>query len=289
MKKVLLAIGLILGGCQSDIMLADSKETRVIVDSFVQTEQIEELDVLISLDTSGSMHDNYDDVANGMDLLRTDIEALTLDYQFGYITMDPANLNYLGPYTSGSSAIDMLLAPSLLPGTMYEEGFAATYSFLNSEEGIGFRRPEADFLLFLISDENEQSSITTDLFYDWLQEEFEDVRHDVVTITQLEDSDCGYTYDIGYKYEELAALYGKDPIDICEEDWSVWLSNSSYLTELKDYILLSESDPVVKSIVVYVEGKEISDWGYISETNIVQLYFTPNYGELVEVGYEVET
>jgi len=287
-KKVLLAIGLILGGCQSDIMLADSKETRVIVDSFVQTEQIEELDVLISLDTSGSMRDNYEDVANGMDLLRADIETLTLDYQFGYITMDPTNFSYLGPYTSSTSAIDMLLAPSLLPGTMYEEGFAATYSFLNSEEGIGFRRPEADFLLFLISDENEQSSITTDLFYDWLQEEFEDVSHDVVTITQLEDSDCGYTYDIGYKYEELATLYGKTPIDICEEDWSIWLSSSSYLTELKDYIVLSESVPIVKSIVVYVEGVEISSWEYISETNTVQLHFTPNYGELVEVGYEVE-
>tara|TARA_Y100000034_G_scaffold24275_1_gene28264 strand:+ start:1467 stop:2336 length:870 start_codon:yes stop_codon:yes gene_type:complete len=287
-KKVLLAIGLILGGCQSDIMLADSKETRVIVDSFVQTEQIEELDVLISLDTSGSMRDNYEDVANGMDLLRADIETLTLDYQFGYITMDPTNLSYLGPYTSSTSAIDMLLAPSLLPGTMYEEGFAATYSFLNSEEGIGFRRPEADFLLFLISDENEQSSITTDLFYDWLQEEFEDVRHDVVAITQLESSDCSYAYDIGYKYEELAALYGKDPIDICEEDWSVWLSSSSYLTELKDYVVLSESTPIIESIVVYVERKETNDWEYISETNTVQLHFTPDYGELVEVGYEVE-
>ena len=58
------------------------------------------------------------------------------------------------------------MAPNLLPNTFYEEGFGATYTFLDSEEGLAFRRPEAAFLLFLISDEDEQSAITTDLFYD---------------------------------------------------------------------------------------------------------------------------
>lgn len=292
MKKLLHVFALICGsaliGCTGDYQVVDRSETRVIVDSYIQTEKIEEIDVLIALDTSGSMSDNYDDVATGMEILRVDIESLTLDYQFGYITMDPNRLSYLGPYDSSSSAIDMLMAPNLLPSTNLEEGFGATYAFLNSEEGLAFRRPEADFLLFLISDEDEQSAITTNLFYDWLQDKFYGVRHDVVTITQLEGSECGYTYDIGYKYEELAHLYNKNPIDICAEDWSVWLSDSSYLTELKDYIALSESEPIIESIVVYIGGEYTGDWEYLESSNTVKLGFVPDYGELVEIGYKVE-
>ena len=285
--SIIICFLFLLSACQSDISITEQRETSVVVDSFTQSEKLGELDVLISLDTSGSMHDNYDDVSNGMEILRTDIENLTLDYQFGYITMDPTNLSYIGPYDSSSSTIDMLMAPNLLASAGLEEGFAATYRFLTSEEGLGFKRPEADFLLFLISDEEEQSSIPAGVFYDWLNDEFADIRHDVVSITQLEDSECGYPYDVGYKYEEIANFYGKDAIDICEEDWSVWLSNSSYLIERRDSITLSNSSPIVDSIVVYIDQVEIRDWSYDDKTRTVHLDHAPGYGQLVEVGYKV--
>ena len=289
MKRFCIIFVLLLtAGCQgSDVSIVSQRETRVVVDSFIQPEPIEELDVLISLDTSGSMHDNFEDVANGMELLRLDIERLTLDYKFGYITMDPTNIGYIGPYDSSSSSIDMLVAPNLLPSTGYEEGFAATYYFLTSEEGLSFPRAEADFLLFLISDEDEQSSISPEIFQEWLQEQFSEVRHDIVSITQLEGSACGYTYDVGYKYEELAVLYNKSAIDICEEDWSVWLSESSYLTELKDYVNLSEDDPIPDSIIVYLDNESIYGWEYVEDSNSVKLDFVPDNGALVEVGYQI--
>ena len=281
-------IFLLATGCQgSDISIVSQRETRVVVDSFIQPEPIEELDVLISLDTSGSMHDNFNDVANGMELLRLDIEKLTLDYKFGYITMDPTNLGYVGPYDSSSSAIDMLMAPNLLPAAGYEEGFAATYSFLTSEEGNEFTRVDADFLLFLVSDENEQSNITAEIFQEWLQDKFAEVRHDIVAVAQLEDSNCAYAYDIGYKYEELATLYGKSAIDICEKDWSVWLSESSYLTEMKDFVSLSESEPIIESVIVYVDNKIVYSWQYDEKLNTVTLDFVPDYGSLIEVGYKI--
>jgi hypothetical protein len=273
--------------CTADYQVIQDRETKVIVDFQSQPNKIESLDVLVVLDTSGSMGDNYDDVADGMDLLRTDIESLTLDYRFGYVTMDPNSLSYIGPYDISSSAIDMLMAPSLLPMTTLEEGFAATYSFFTQGVEYEFRRPEADLLLFLISDENEQSAITADLFYDWMHDEFKDVNHDVVTITQLEDSDCGYTYDIGYKYEELANLYNKDPIDICAEDWSVWLSDSSYLTTLSNIVYLTSDDPIVETIVVYVDSTPSYDWHYNSSSNSVIFDIAPPHGVEVVVAYEV--
>ena len=278
---------LTLVGCSPDYQMSESREVRVVVDSFNQSDRLGELDVLIALDTSGSMRDNYEDVAGGMEILRTDIESLTLDYKFGYITMDPTNLSYVGPYDSSSTAIDMLMAPNLLSSTFYEEGFGATYSFLDTEEGLAFRRPEADFLLFLISDEDEQSAITADLFYDWLQDEFKNVNHDVVSIVNPDDGTVTWGHEIGYKYIELASMYGKDVLDIRAEDWSVWLSDSSYLTQLKDFITLSEPVPILESIVVYVDREAIYNWSYVEETNGIQLGFVPDYGSLIEVGYNV--
>ena len=284
---VILSFTVISVGCSSDYAVQDSRETRVVVDSFIYPDQIEELDVLVALDTSGSMSDNYEDVASGMDILRQDIESLTLDYQFGYITMDPNEIAYVGPYDASSTSIDMLMAPSLLPTTRLEEGFSATYTFLNSEEGFEFRRPEADFLLFLISDEDEQSAISSDLFYDWLHDEFQDVDHDVVCIANPDDENAGWANEAGYKYIELSHLYGKDLLDIKEEDWSVWLSDSSYLTQLTNQIVLSEEDPIEESIVVYIDQVQVYEWTYNSETNTVYLNYTPDYGSVLEVGYNV--
>jgi len=277
-------------GCNGDYQVIDRQEVKVVVDSFVQAERLEELDVLVVLDTSGSMSDNYDDVADGMDILRSDIESLTLDYRFGYITMDPTNLSYTGPFDASSSAIEMLMAPSVLPMTGLEEGFSATYTFFGSEEGLAFRRPEADFLLFLISDEDEQSAISSSLFYDWLHDEFQDINHDVVCVINPDDGvqQNSWQNEIGYKYIELADFYGKDTVDLQSEDWSAWLSDSSYLTQRIDYIKLSENSPIVESITVYVDQSSIHNWSYLEETNTVQLGFIPDYGSIVEVGYNVQ-
>ena len=287
-KLALVLATLLATGCSPDYLVTDTKEVKVVVDSYVQAKQLEELDVLVVLDTSGSMSDNYDEVADGMDILRADIESLTLDYKFGYITMDPTEIAYVGPYDASSSSIDMLMAPNLLPNTYLEEGFASTYTFFDTEEGLEFRRPTADFLLFLISDENEQSAISADLFYDWLHEEFKDVNHDVVCVVHPDDG-TGSTWgiDIGYKYIELSDLYQKDVIDLHSEDWSVWLSDSSYLTKLKDYIVLTEADPILESMIVYVNQEAVYNWSYQEETNTVKLGFTPDYGAVVEVGYNV--
>jgi hypothetical protein len=287
LSKVL-SVALLFCGCAADYQVVDNEQFDVVVDSFVQVNKIESIDILVVIDTSGSMSDNFDSVSSGMEELRTDIEALTMDYRFGYITMDPTNLGYLGPYDTSASAIDMLMAPNLLPSAIREEGFAATYSFLNSEEGYLFNREGSDFLLFLISDEDEQSEIGASLFYDWLNDEFLNTRHDVVTVAQTEDSTCDTSWgaNVGYEYIELSSLHGKDSIDICDDDWSVWLSSSSYLTERKDSIMLSQT-PVSDSIVVYVDNNEIRNWSYNESLNIVYLDSIPDYGSLVEVGYNV--
>ena len=273
-------------GCSSDIALVDQKKDHVVIDSFIQPHQLETVDVLIVLDTSGSMHDDVIEVGTGIEIFRTDIEGLTTDYRFSFITTDANNLGYNGYYDATSSSIDIMLAPGILPSASGEAGYEAAYIFMNNDDGIDFRREGADFLLFLISDEDEQSSITSPLFRDWLYDFFPNVRHDVVAITTYEDSICA-TWDIGYKYIELANLYNKDAIDICDEGWSAWLSESSFLTQLKDYMELSQT-PIEDSIVVYINQVITNEWTYSSEKNTVYLTVMPSYGSIIEVGYEVE-
>jgi len=275
---------LFFGGCSPDYSINDQQETRVVVDSFVQAEEIEDLDVLVVVDTSGSMLDDADEVGSGLEIFRSDIEGLTSTYRIAFITTDADRLGYTGYYDTSSSSIDLMLAPGLLPSVSGEAGFESTYVFISSDEGIEFKRDEADFLLFLISDEDEQSSISSAIFKDWLQNEFSEVNHDVVSITSLEDSEC--SWEIGFKYIELSALYNKDAIDICAEGWEVWLAESSFLTQMIREIQLTEI-PILESVVVYVDQQITYAWTYSEPSNSIYLDVIPDYGSVVEAGYKV--
>ena len=288
LRILILAAGILVTGCTPDYQFTESENTQVIIDSTFQVDKIGSLDVLVVLDTSGSMRDNDETVGTGIELFRSDIESLTSDYQFGFITMDSNYLSYIGPYDSSASSIDLMLAPSLLSSTSGEAGFEASYVFLVGEDGISFRRPEADFLLFLVSDEEEQSSITAQIFYEWLQEFFNGIQHDITVVTTTPGGECSSDWEnaTGYKYVELANIYNKDAIDICEEDWEVWLSESSFLTQMISSIQLSQT-PIPTSIIVYVNHESIYGWSYEEASNTVILDTTPDYGSLIEVGYTV--
>lgn len=286
---ILLAMQVLLLGCNSDVTMVDQSETRVIVDSIQREEHSDELDILVVIDTSCSMYDNYDTIGIGMDTLRENIEDSGVDYQFGFITADPNTLSYVGPYDVNSSALDIMLAPDLLAYTGREEGFSSTYTFLNSADGVDFTRRNSDFLLFLISDEDEQGSITPSMFSDWLYDEYDTVDHDVVSIVRKEDSLCGSVNDTGYDYIDLVAIYGKDALDICDSDWSAWLSSTSILTRppLNDFVSLSHPEPLIDTIVVYIDHFETREWTYDEVDNKVMINDITDEMMLIEVGYEV--
>jgi hypothetical protein len=290
MVNKLLSLFILLAGCSSDIAVTDRKETRVVVDSGRQVDRVGKIDILVVIDTSGSMSDNFSNIGAGMEELRVDIEGLTSEYQFGFITTDGQNLGFSGIYNSDSSAIDMLMAPTILPSSVGEAGFFSTYTFLTSEDGIEFIRDESDLLLFLISDEDEQSGISASIFSEWLYSVALSARHDVVSITQTEDSLClsaPRSPEIGYKYIEIANIYGKSAIDICGDEWSVWLSESSFLTQRINSISLSDPSPVISSIVAYIDGEQTDRWEYSEGSNSVIFNFIPDYGSYMEVGYDV--
>ena len=295
LKYTIAIAAIIVLGCQNDYILATevveevaAPETEVVVDSLIQPDEVVQLDVLIVLDTSGSMSDNYEQVSRGVELLRGDIELITIDYKIGFINSSLRSPYFAGPFDVYSSSIDFLLAPWLLGSDASETAFYGTYAFATTtEEGEEFFRDTADKLLIFISDEEEQSSLSAQVFHEWTKDYFPDVQNDVVTIVTLETSDCesGWGPSIGEKYMELSAYYGKTAIDICS-DWELALADSSFLTGPKDYVELTQT-PIEESIKVYIDHVVTEEWYYLPETNIVYLEFVPIEGQLVEIAYVI--
>ena len=277
MKYLLFALAL---GCTADYSIIEGKVVEVEeihpsdihVDSFIQPSKPEQIDVLVLLDTSCSMNDNYAQVSTGVELLRNDLSYVTNDYNIGFINTSLREPYYVGPFDNTSSIIDFIIAPWSLGPDYTEAGFSALYDFTNSmPESMLFFRETADKLFIFISDEEEQSGIPTNVFADWLRSEFSGVQRDVVSIVTVPDSECeftDYSANIGHKYIDLAQHYGKDGIDICS-DWELWLSNSTFLVGPIDYIKLTYT-PVEESIKVYIDRFETEQWEYDKVTNTVK-------------------
>ncbi len=295
-KKILKYAMVLLAACSTDyginteiIEIVDPSQP-VVVDSLIQSTLPVSIDVLIVLDTSGSMSNNYEQVSRGVEILRGDIEGITYDYRVGFINSSLIDTYFSGPYDVYSSAIDFLLAPWVLSGDREEVAFAAVYDFtLNTIEGQDFFREYADKLIIFVSDEDEQSPLTADVFHYWLKDEFKTVQHDIVAIVNTGVGDCetSWNTNIGYRYIDLSAYYGKTATDICS-DWELALADSTFLVGPVDYINLSQI-PVEDTIAVYVDKVLNDEWYYLSAPNTVYLDFVPVEGSLVEVGYVADT
>jgi len=295
-KKLKFLGVLLIAGCAADyaiitknIEVEEIQPSEVYIDSFIQPSKPEQIDVLILLDTSCSMNDNYSQVSTGVELLRNDLNMVTNDYNIAFINTSLMDPYFVGTFDNNTPIIDFIMAPWVLGGDHIEAGFSALYDFARlMPESVGFFRETADKLFIFISDEEEQSGIPVNIFEEWLKTEFKGVQRDVVTIVTIPDDESvcetpDYSSTVGYRYAKLAQHYGKGAIDVCS-DWELWLSNSTFLTGPVDYIKLSYT-PIPDSIKVYIDRFETDEWEYEEDTNTVRFTRTPAEGSLVEVAY----
>jgi len=263
------------------------EETQVVVDYYQQPEKPSDLDVLVVLDTSCSMSDNFDNVSIGLDILRGDIEVLTYDYQMGLINSSLQEQYFVGPIDSDTSSMEIYIAPYALASDRTEEVFTSLYRFTNTEEGELFLREGVDKLYIFVSDEPEQSVMSVALFKEWMDEYHVDVTHDVVVIGINDESECDTYYRIDPEDENrfltLANYYNKTIIDICG-DFQLALAENSFIVNPITHMKLSEI-PVEDSIVVYSNGNLQQMWYYLPQTNTVYFEFPIDGGEIVKVGY----
>ena len=274
-----------------DIIINDidtqEEQGQVVVDYYQQPEKPSDLDVLVVLDTSCSMSDNFDNVSIGLDILRGDIEVLTYDYQMGLINSSLQEQYFVGPIDSDTSSMEIYIAPYALASDRTEEVFTSLYRFTSTEEGELFLREGVDKLYIFVSDEPEQSVMSVALFKEWMDEYHVDVTHDVVVIGINDESECDTYYRLDPEDENrfltLANYYNKTIIDICG-DFQLALAENSFIVNPITHMKLTEI-PVEDSIVVYNNGNLQQMWYYLPQTNTVYFEFPIDGGEIVKVGY----
>jgi hypothetical protein len=268
----------------------EAPETEVVIDFFEQPEKPENLDVLVILDTSCSMSDNFENVSAGLDILRGDIEVLTYDYQMAFINSTLREPYFAGTIGPDTSSMEIYLAPySLAVDSAIETPFISLYEFTTTPEGLEFLRPGVDKLYIFVSDEAEQSAIPASLFKEWMDEYHSDVTHDVVVISANDESDCIPSWheldpDEENKFLIFANYYNKMIIDICG-DFQTALAENSFLIKPITHLGLSRF-PVEETIVVYQDGTKEEDWYYLASTNTVYFEFEILDGAVIKIGYE---
>jgi hypothetical protein len=275
-----------------DVIVRDTseiRETKVVVEHFVQPDKPENLDVLFVIDTSCSMSDNFENVSIGLDLLRDDIETLTYDYQIAMINSSLIEDYYVGPFDTDSTAVDIFMGPYFLGRDVREEPFTSLYQFTTTPEGQEFLRPNVDKLYIFVSDEAEQSVIPVTMFKDWMDEYHSEVQHDVVVIgiSDASSDECRQFFyldeDDENRFLIFANYYNKNIIDICG-DFQLALADSSFLLNPITYKNLGET-PIEDSIVVYKDGVIQQDWYYLNTTNTVYFEFEIEPSSIVKIGY----
>lgn len=246
-----------------------------IVEGFVQIEGLQELDILVFVDRSGSMNVYETKLYSGMTQLWADVETVTTEWSMTFSATDPYALVTEGPYTHVDSDIDMLVGLIGMSKPGGEEGFDAMVEYC----GVNPDCLDDDTLIIFISDEEEQSTITAAEFKSFLDSTALK-QYDVISIVG-NGVDCA-TH--GGEYIELVNLLGKTHVDLCS-DWTAALVDFSILFGLIDtWELMYE--PVVSTIQVFDEWQPYPHWTFDSSMN--QLLFTvpPDEGSPVTIAYD---
>ena len=271
----------------------DPVDADVWVDSFVQPEPFDGIDIVWVIDKSCSMQDDEEQVLSGIDTMMNALPAGG-SWRLNMISVTPqqAVISTEFPLVPGDDAGDALVMYQSLPESISEQGFLALHDYMElNPYSATWMRPSAALLVVFVSDEEEQS---TNFFPDALDfvTWYERQRANVFLASIIHDtpgpgytSGCYYSVrDFGERYLDATNLLGGVVVDICTTDWSMGVQEaSSSIQPLERWELTHE--PLDTTIVVFVDGVLFSDWMYNPVDNAVEFLTLPPGGSLVEIGY----
>lgn len=249
-----------------------------------QLQDLSELDILVALDRSGSMADDIRRVTKGLSGLIEEIDEGVDDWRMNFITLDATAKTTEPLDKSRWSPVEIEMSLYSLHPAGGERGFSATYGYLVDHPEIP--APGSDLLMFIISDEKDHSSHPPELWVEWIRQISidRDARIDFVPIVGVEGSNCIDEFDWGLDYRWAAQELGGDAVDLCDENWTDWLEQHSYLTRLEDFAVL-EHNPIPETITVEIDGVAFEDFIYESP-NILRWSVIPEAGVSVTINYD---
>lgn len=304
----------VLGGCSPDYSIVGGGKKEIIevevevpvyvetevpedpgliwVDSFIQPQSVDGVDILWVIDTSGSMNRYDPSLLTGIEVMLASLPPS--GWRLAMMSNDPSSAvgETQFPLVPGDDAIDALAMYAGIHRGGSEEGFDAVYEYIvNNPYALTWMRPDAALLVVFVSDEEDQSNDHFPLVADFLAW-YGGQRNGSVFISSIvnlpqDESVCSTPpsiIDVGDRYIEATDHFSGVVVDICEEDWSAGVADASNQVEPHEHITLTH-EPIEDSIRVFVDGVLYSDWHYISAENTVFFDVIPSGNALVEVGY----
>lgn len=280
--------------------IADGNFAINLIDEFEQDE-VTSADILFVIDNSGSMGVWQTALTDNFSAFIGVFSITGVDYQIAVITTDDAT--FQGPILSDTTpdlegeftaqAIAGTYGSSMEKGLQYAE--LATTSGGDAAPGSTFLREDAKLIIIFVSDEKDWSS-KTDLEYATHFKSLKATDSMAVTHAVVGDSPSGCSSsttswaraDYGEGYIEVSALMGGEFVSLCAEDWGAELEGLAHDSILNRSFELTDI-PYEETIVVEVDGAEVTGWTYNDIENSVDFMgtYVPESGTEIEIRYSV--
>tara|TARA_Y100001963_G_scaffold157758_1_gene254914 strand:- start:2190 stop:3248 length:1059 start_codon:yes stop_codon:yes gene_type:complete len=266
------------------------------VDSFIQPNTVDGIDILWVIDTSGSMYRFDAQLMAGIEVMLGALPPTS--WRLAMISNDPSRavLENQFPLVPGDDILDAEVMYSAMGRGGREEGFDSVYEYMiTNPYSSTWMRPDAGLLVVFVSDEEEQSDdhfIDTVDFISW----YRAMRGGSVFVASIVNHDASESLcdspplyiDVGTRYMDAANAFGGNIIDICNEDWSAGVADAAASIEPHESWPLTHN-AIADSVRVFINGSVVEPgmltWIYSETDNTVYFTTIPSGSSLVEIGY----
>jgi hypothetical protein len=251
------------------------------------------VDIIWVIDNSGSMNTFQNLLGINMGNFMNMFMRFSPDYQIAFITTDnPAFVGHVitplsaDPAREASDIIDSIGTR----GSANEKGLDQLYACFAMGECRSYVRPDSKIVAIFMSDEPDNSQLTPNSLTYYFSSNF---PNEFIPFGIIGDTPSGCTSNNMYAspswgYWDLIDSFGSMWWSICDSDWGTQMQEIALFLALKSTFQLSEPDPVVDTIKVYVNGQEVTEgWEYVEEHNHIAFNAdsVPNGGDTIEIGY----
>ena len=253
-----------------------------VVEGFDQPPRVEELDIAVVIDKSGSMSEELERSENAVVELHQQASTFIPDFRmmlYGIgetYTEEPAILD------GAAHEVEVRAAFASIGKDDNEAAFQVIYNAMILGHEPSFYRPTS---VFVISDENDASEFTPELFVDYVTVkayapwEFNAVTPSESSLVQGCNGD-------GSEYVLAATLTGGGQFDLCAESWDLFGGSQFSYEPVTSYDIAHE--PVPDSIEVYYDWELVPETGWVYAHPTITFNPEPPPGSNVTIAYEVD-
>lgn len=261
------------------------------VDSFIQPSSVDGVDILWVIDTSCSMHDDYDRLMDGIEAMMNSLPPTGWRLNMITNSSNVVTNDQQFPLVPGDTIADAENMYNQMYTGYYEEGFDSTYEYiLNNAYAPSWMRRDAALLVVFVSDEEDQSDMETADFISWYSNTRSTVYLASIVNVDPAISVCTHspgTPYVGQKYIDATNHFNGVVVDICSEDWTAGVADASNQVEPYEWYELTYT-PLENTIRVFTNHQPSMNWYYEPSDNTVYFTATPTAGTWVEIVYRHE-